>query len=110
MAQAEHESFKQDKELETALVQKNLTPFITEPVIFIFDTLERQVNAVDLQKLMKTYLPVVKNTVIKKASETNNGYVQTFGLYKADDALYYVRLTLNPLTAKLEEVVVEKNN
>jgi hypothetical protein len=110
MAQAQHEAFKQDKELEAAFLQKNLSAFIDEPVTFIFDTLERQVNAVELQQLMKTYVPTVKNSVIRKASETNNGFVQSFGLYKGDDALYYVRFTLNPLTSKLEEVVVEKNN
>jgi hypothetical protein len=55
-------------------------------------------------------LPVINNTVLKKASETNNGYVQSFGLYKGDDALYYVRFNLNPLSGKLEEVVVEKND
>ena len=111
MAQdAQHEAFKKDKELEAAFLQKNLSAFVDEPVTFVCDTLERQVNAVELQQLMKTYVPTVKNGVIKKASETNNGYVQSFGLYKGDDALYYVRFTLNPLTSKLEEVMVEKNN
>lgn len=110
MAQAQHEAFKKDQELQTAFVNKDLSAFMDEPVTFIFDTLERQVNAAELQKLMKTYIPTVKNSVVKKASETNNGYVQSFGLYKGDDALYYVRFTLNPLTGKLEEVMVEKNN
>ncbi len=110
MAQAQHEAFKKDKELEAALVKKDLSTFIDEPVTFVYDTLERQVNAAELQQLMKTYVPAVKNGVIRKASETNNGYVQSFGLYKGEDALYYVRFTLNPLTGKLEEVMVEKNN
>lgn len=108
-AQAQHESFKQDKELEKAFIQKNFNQFISEPVTFIFDTLERQVTSAQLTDLMNTYVPKIKNTVIKKASETNNGYVQSFGMYKGDDALYYVRFTLNPLSGKLEEVVVEKN-
>ncbi len=110
MAQAQHESFKKDKELEAALVKKDLSAFIDQPVTFVYDTLERQVNSAELEKMMKTYVPNVKNGVYKKASETNNGYVQSFGLYKGDDALYYVRFTLNPLTGKLEEVAVEKNN
>jgi hypothetical protein len=110
MAQAQHEAFKKDKELEAAFVQKDLSAFIDQPVTFVFDTLERQVNSAELQKMMKTYVPNVKNGVIKKASETNNGYVQSFGIYKDEDALYYVRFTLNPLSGKLEEVAVEKNN
>jgi uncharacterized membrane protein required for colicin V production len=110
-AQAQHEAFKQDQQLQAALLKYDMREFVNEPVSFVFDTLERQVNAVELNKLMKTYIPVVKNTTIKKASETNNGYVQSFGMYtKEDDALYYVRFTLNPLSGKLEEVVVEKNN
>jgi hypothetical protein len=110
MAQAQHEALKKDKELEAAFVQKDLSAFIDQPVTFVFDTLERQVNSAELQKMMKTYVPNVKNGVIKKASETNNGYVQSFGIYKDEDALYYVRFTLNPLSGKLEEVAVEKNN
>lgn len=109
-AQAEHESFKQDKELLSAVVQRDLKEFILEPVTFTYDTLERQVSALELTGLIKQYFPVVKNTIIKKASETNNGFVQSFGMYKGEDALYYIRCTLNPLTGKLEEVVVEKNN
>lgn len=109
-AQAEHESFKQDQELLNAVVQRDLKQFISEPVTFTCDTLEKQVSALELTGLIKQYFPVVKNTIIKKASETNNGFVQSFGMYKGEDALYYIRCTLNPLTGKLEEVVVEKNN
>lgn len=110
-AQTQHEAFKKDKELQAALLKYDMKEFVAEPVSFVFDTLERNVNAAELSKLMKTYIPEVKNTAFKKASETNNGYVQSFGLYtKDDDALYYVRFTLNPLSGKLEEVVVEKNN
>jgi hypothetical protein len=109
-AQAEHESFKQDKELQMALVNYNLKTFVAEPVAFTCDTVERKAQAADIDLLIKTYFPPVKKTTIRKASETNNGYVQSFGMYtKEDDALYYIRFTLNPLTSKLEEVVVEKN-
>jgi hypothetical protein len=110
-AQAQHEAFKKDKELQDALLKKDMQEFMAEPVSFVFDTLEVQVNAVELSKLMKTYIPIIKNTAFKKASETNNGYVQSFGLYnKEEDALFYVRFTLNPLSGKLEEVMIEKNN
>ncbi len=108
-AQAQHDAFKQDKELQTALINYDLRAFVTEPVTFVCDTIERQVNAAQLSELMKKYIPSSKKIVIRKASEANNGYVQSFGLYKDEDALYYVRFTLNPLTSKLEEVVVEKN-
>lgn len=109
-AQTQHESFTKDKELHNALLKYDLKEFVDEPVLFTCDTIEKKANATQLSLLMKTHLPVIKNTVIKKASETNNGYVQSFGMYKGDDALYYVRFTINPLSGKLEEVVVEKNN
>jgi hypothetical protein len=109
-AQTQHEAFTKDKELHNALLKYDLKEFVDEPVLFTCDTVEKKANATQLSALMKTHLPVIKNTVIKKASETNNGYVQSFGMYKGDDALYYVRFTINPLSGKLEEVVVEKNN
>jgi hypothetical protein len=110
-AQTQHGSFAQDKELENALLNYDMKAFVTEPVMFTADTVERKVNAADLSILMKQYFPQVKKTVVKKASETNNGYVQSFGMYnQEEDALYYIRFVMNPLTAKLEEVVIEKNN
>lgn len=109
-AQAQHGAFAQDKELEAALHKYDLKEFVSEPVAFTCDTVERKANAAELAVLIKTYFPPVKKTVVKKASETNNGYIQSFGMYTADDdALYYIRFVMNPLTAKLEEVVVEKN-
>jgi hypothetical protein len=108
-AQAQYEPFKQDKELQAAFINKDLTPFISEPVLFICDTVESQANASQLADLMKKYIPKVKNAVIQKASETSNGYVQTYGMYKDDEALYYIRFTLNQLSGKLEEVEVTKN-
>ncbi|MES2780101.1 MAG: hypothetical protein V4651_09430 [Bacteroidota bacterium] len=109
-AQTQHEAFAKDKELHTGLLAYDLKEFVDEPVLFTCDTVEKKANAAQLAALMRTHLPVLKNTVIKKASETNNGYVQSFGMYQGDDALYYVRFTLNPLSGKLEEVVIEKNN
>jgi hypothetical protein len=109
-AQTQYGSFTQDKELETALHNYDMKAFVAEPVAFTCDTVERNVNAADLALLMKQYFPPVKKTTVKKASETNNGYVQSFGMYtQEDDALYYIRFVINPLTAKLEEVVIEKN-
>lgn len=109
-AQTQHEAFAKDQELQAGLLKYDLKAFVDEPVLFTCDTLEKKVGAAELGALMKVYFPAIKNAVVKKASETNNGYVQSFGLYQGDDALYYVRFNLNPLTGKLEEVVVEKNN
>lgn len=106
---AGHDSFKQDEQLKAALIKMDMTPFVDQPVSFICDTMERVVKAPDLNLLMKTTISIPKNSEVKKASETNNGYVQSYGIYNADDALMYVRFTLNSLTGKLEEVVVEKN-
>ena len=110
IAQTQYEAFGKDKELQAALIKYDLKEFVEGPVLFTCDTVEKKVNATQLALLMKTHLPVIKKTVIKKASETNNGFVQSYGMYDGDDALYYVRFTLNPLSGKLEEVVVEKNN
>jgi hypothetical protein len=106
-----HESFKQDKELKDAFMKFDLTPFLQDKANFVFDTIEREVSTnKELVSLIKDYIKIPKSSEIRKASETNNGYIQTFGIYKGDDALYYVRFTLSPITSKLEEVTVEKNN
>jgi len=109
-AQEEHESFKKDAELKEAFLKLDMSAFMSEQVNFICDTIDKTPKTVDaLNTLMKSTILFPKNTVVRKASETNNGYVQTFGIYtKTDDALMYVRFTLNPLTGKLEEVQVEK--
>lgn len=106
----EYDSFKKEHELKTAFLKFDMTAFAQDNVVFVCDTIERQVKPAELNDLMKTHVRIPKNTQIKKASETNNGWVQTFGVYKGDDALIYVRFTLNPDTEKLEEVSVEKNN
>ncbi|MFA6261181.1 MAG: hypothetical protein WC760_06930 [Bacteroidia bacterium] len=111
-AQEEHEAFKKDAELKTAFMRLDLTAFMETPVNVICDTLDRTVNTPSsLNALMKTCVEFPKNSSVRKASETNNGYVQTFGIYnKAEDALMYVRFTLNPESGKLEEVMIEKND
>ena len=110
-AQEEHESFKKDAELKEAFLKLDMTSFMETEVNFICDTIDKTPHsAAALNALMKTHIIFPKNTVVKKASETNNGYVQSFGIYnKTDDALMYVRFTLNPVSGKLEEVLVEKN-
>lgn len=111
LAQEEHESFKKDEELKQAFISLDMSSFMQEPVNFICDTIDKTPKtAMALNTLMRTHILFPKNTTVKKASETNNGYVQTYGIYnKTDDALMYVRFTLNPISGKLEEVLVEKN-
>lgn len=104
-----HESFQQDKELKAAVLKFDLTLFINDKTNFIVDTIEKIVNAKDLNRLMKEYIPLPKNSQIRKASESNNGYTQTYGVYKGDDALTYVRFTFSQETGILQEVAVEKN-
>jgi hypothetical protein len=110
LAQAEHESFTKDNELLQAVVKKNITPFASEPFMFICDTMEKQVTDIEANQLLALMVPTIKGSVINKASETNHGYVQTFGLYKNDDALYYIRLSLSPLSGKIEEIEIKQNN
>ncbi len=111
-AQEEHESFKKDAELKAAFLKLDMTAFVEEPVNFICDTIDKTPKtAAALNTLMRTYITFPKNTQVRKASETNNGYIQNFGIYnKTDDALMYVRFSLNPISGKLEEVMVEKND
>lgn len=111
-AQEEHEAFKKDAELKTAFMRLDMSAFMETPVNVICDTLDRTVHSPSsLNALLKTCITFPKNTSVRKASETNNGYVQTFGIYnKNEDALMYVRFTLNPESGKLEEVVIEKND
>ena len=105
-----YESFKQDKELKAAIVKLDLTAFATGPIKFMVDTVEKVVSVADIHKYMKRYISVPKNAQIRKASESNNGYSQTFGIYKGDDAITYVRVTLSQVDGTLEEIAVEKNH
>lgn len=109
-AQTLHDSFQRDIELEAAIQRYNLTSFIDQPVNFICDTIEKTASAVEINAYLNIYAPRVKNSVIRKASETNNGFVQTYGVYKNEDAIYYIIIKLNSLSGFLEELVIEKNN
>lgn len=106
----EYDSFKKEHELKTAFLKLDMTAFAQDNVVFVCDTIERQVKPSELNDLMRTHVRIPRNTQIKKASETNNGWVQTFGIYKDDDAIMYIRFTINPDNEKLVEVNVEKNN
>jgi hypothetical protein len=105
-----HESFQQDKELKAAILKFDLTFFVNDKTNFVVDTIEKIVNAKDLNRLMKEYIPLPKNAQIRKASESNNGYTQTYGVYKGDDALTYMRFTFSQENGTLQEVSIEKNH
>ncbi len=106
----EYDSFKEEKELKSAFLKFDMSTFAQDNVVFVCDTIEKEVKPAELNKLMKSYINIPKNSQVKKASETNNGWIQTFGVYKGEDAIMYVRFTISPVTGKLEEVNVEKNN
>jgi len=109
-AQTMNGSFTKEAELMEAMSNYDYTKLVNSNVLFSYDTLETEVNLADLNALMRKYVILDKNTKIKKAAETNNGYVQTMGLYnKNEDALMYVRFEFSPLDGKLKEVYLEKN-
>ena len=106
----EHDAFKKEAELKNAFLKFDMSSFAQDHVTFVCDTIEKDVKVGELNALMKDYIRIPRNTLVKKASETNNGWIQTFGIYKGDDALMYVRFTMDPISGKLSEVNVEKNN
>jgi hypothetical protein len=109
-AQTMYGSFTKEAELMEAMSNYDYTKLVNSNVLFSYDTLEIEVNLADLNALMRKYVILDKNIKIKKAAETNNGYVQTMGLYnKNEDALMYVRFEFSPLDGKLKEVYLEKN-
>ena len=109
-AQTMYGSFTKEAELMEAMSNYDYTKLVNSNVLFSYDTLEIEVNLADLNALMLKYVILDKNIKIKKAAETNNGYVQTMGLYnKNEDALMYVRFEFSPLDGKLKEVYLEKN-
>ncbi|MEI6507197.1 MAG: hypothetical protein WCO54_01855 [Bacteroidota bacterium] len=105
-----YDSFKKDAELKEAILKFDMTPFMADKANFVCDTVVRVVDLVEMNKLLRKYLHLPKNAQLKKASESNNGYTQTFGIYKDDDAISYIRFTISQTEGTLEEVFVEKNN
>jgi hypothetical protein len=109
-AQTLYGSFAKEAELMEAMTKYDFSKLTNENVIFSYDTIQADVNVTQLNALMRKYVVVDKNTQIKKAAETNNGYVQTLGLYnKQEDALMYVRFEFSSLDGKLKEVQLENN-
>lgn len=109
VAQTLYESFNRDAELVEALKQYNFTRFISEPVTFTYDTLERTLTAAQVNELMKLYFKPEKKAIVKKAAETNNGYTQTYGIYKDDIAIMYARFEFYQETMMLKEIILERN-
>jgi hypothetical protein len=105
----QYAAFNRDKELELAIQRYDFKSFISENVTFTYDTLERNFNADGINQLMKQYFIVDKKSVVKKAAETNNGYTQTYGIYKNDIAVMYIRFEFDQETMMLKEITLERN-
>jgi hypothetical protein len=104
-----YESFNRDAELMEALKQYNFNGFITDPVTFTYDTLERTLTAEQVNQWMKLYFKPEKKSIVKKAAETNNGYTQTYGIYKDDIAVLFARFEFYQENMMLKEIVLERN-
>jgi hypothetical protein len=104
-----YESFNRDAELMEALKQYNFNGFITDPVTFTYDTLERTLTAEQVNQWMKLYFKPEKKSIVKKAAETNNGYTQTYGIYKDDIAIMFARFEFYQENMMLKEIVLERN-
>lgn len=108
-SQTQFEAFNRDNDLNNSLKTFDFSSFIDQEVTFTFDTLERKTDAAGLMVLMKQFVVVDKKAILKKAAETNNGYLQTFGVYKNDIATLFIRFEFDPESMKLKEVFLEKN-
>ena len=104
-----YESFNRDAELMEALKQYNFNGFITDPVTFTYDTLERTLTAEQVNQWMKLYFKPEKKSIVKKAAETNNGYTQTYGIYKDDIEIMFARFEFYQENMMLKEIVLERN-
>ncbi len=105
------DAFQKDKELRAALLRHDLKPFFKNSVTYVNNNIEKEIKSVEeLNKLLAKDTKLPKNAVIKKVSETNSGWIQTFGIYRGDDPLTFIRFTLNPATGMLDEVTIERNN
>jgi hypothetical protein len=106
----EFEYFKNIAPLREALKKRDLAPYLATEVLWISETNEVSVSAHEANTLLKSTIKLPPKYTIKQASETNHGYVQTFGIYGADEvAIYFVALRINMQTKKVEEIRVTIN-
>ena len=98
--------FNKEKELRSAIFKSDFSKLINGSVTFSINNKEKIVNASEINRLIKKYMP--KDANIRKSSETNNGYTQIYGAYKGYDALVYLTLTFN-MDGELTDVTVDKN-
>ncbi|MFI5221199.1 MAG: hypothetical protein ACHQK8_02655, partial [Bacteroidia bacterium] len=96
--------------LRAAFLRFDMTPFVKGPINFVCDTVQQTVEVKELNRLIRRHVKIPRNAQILKASESNNGYTQTYGVYKGDDAILYITFTLNQENGILEEVDVETNH
>lgn len=106
----EFENYNKTPQLLSALKKFDLTPFLAEEVLFVFDGNESTMKPSEVNKALKSHIKLPKRYVISHASETNHGYSQTFGVYDADEIpLYFVAFRISQLTQKIEEVRLTAN-
>lgn len=71
----EYDSFKKEHELKTAFLKFDMTAFAQDNVVFVCDTIERQVKPAELNDLMKTHVRIPKIHKSKKPQkQTMAGY------------------------------------
>ena len=106
----EFENYNKTPQLLSALKKFDLTPFLAEEVLFVFDGNESTMKPSEINKALKNHIKLPKRYVISHASETNHGYSQTFGVYDAEEIpLYFVAFRISQLTQKIEEVRLTAN-
>lgn len=106
----EFENYNKTPQLLSALKKFDLTPFLADEVLFVFDGNESTMKPSEVNKALKNHIKLPKRYVISHASETNHGYSQTFGVYDAEEIpLYFVAFRISQLTQKIEEVRLTAN-
>ncbi len=106
----EFENYNKTPQLQSALKKFDLTPFLADEVLFVFDGTDNTYSPAQVNKALKSNMKLPKKYAINHASETNHGYSQTFGVYDADEIpIYFVAFRINQLTQKIEEVRLTSN-
>ena len=106
----EFKNYNKTPQLLSALKKFDLTPFLADEVLFVFDGNESTMKPSEVNKALKNHIKLPKRYVISHASETNHGYSQTFGVYDAEEIpLYFVAFRISQLTQKIEEVRLTAN-
>jgi hypothetical protein len=99
----EFENYNKTPQLLSALKKFDLTPFLADEVLFVFDVTDNSYTPAQVNRALKSNMKLPKKYMIAHASETNHGYSQTFGVYDADEIpIYFIAFRINQLTQKLK--------